>query len=318
VKIALIKSMRKGVFFDRKYWARRSKSGDFLKPVYFSSIIMSDKAQQLNSLVKHLKGQNPLINDLEGDVNVESDCEGDSLGIRDGTSDTKEEVEEQTRAVLITGSFAAWKSLFFYRCTDTILFAPLKSQGVESRTSHIRGKTVAITPPPCSPKSIYTLASLLGIQPLCDSAFADIKSKVTLDNVVDETFSWVTASQEKIMEMQCDLLISNFRDPKTIRLVKENIGRISDGSLSHCTSPLKLGLKKAFELKKQKRQPPGVLLRCSYTGCGWYSNPVSYASVGTNVYCPNRHGNYYMQCVGCGTNRTSSYTSCQSCGKKFI
>jgi len=33
----------------------------------------------------------------------------------------------------------------------------------------------------------------LGIQPLCDSAFADIKSKVSLDNVVDELFSWVTA-----------------------------------------------------------------------------------------------------------------------------
>ena len=49
VKIALIKSMRTGVFFDRKYWARHSKSGDVLKPVYFSSIIMSDKAQELNN-----------------------------------------------------------------------------------------------------------------------------------------------------------------------------------------------------------------------------------------------------------------------------
>ena len=33
----------------------------------------------------------------------------------------------------------------------------------------------------------------LGIQPLCDSAFVDIKSKVSQDNVVDEVFSWVTA-----------------------------------------------------------------------------------------------------------------------------
>jgi hypothetical protein len=33
----------------------------------------------------------------------------------------------------------------------------------------------------------------LEIQPLCDTAFADIKSKVTLNNVVDEVFSWVTA-----------------------------------------------------------------------------------------------------------------------------
>ena len=49
VKTALIKSIRKGVFFDRKYWARYSKTGDVLKPVYFSSIIMGDKVQQLNN-----------------------------------------------------------------------------------------------------------------------------------------------------------------------------------------------------------------------------------------------------------------------------
>ena len=49
VKTALIISIRNGVFFDRKYWARHSKGGDLLKPVYFSSTIMSDKAQQLKS-----------------------------------------------------------------------------------------------------------------------------------------------------------------------------------------------------------------------------------------------------------------------------
>jgi hypothetical protein len=34
------------------------------------------------------------------------------------------------------------------------------------------------------------------IQPLCDSAFADLKSKVSQDNVVNEVFSWVTAMCE--------------------------------------------------------------------------------------------------------------------------
>jgi len=48
VKTALIKSIGKGVFFDRKYWARRSGPGGALKPVYFSSIIMGDKVQHLN------------------------------------------------------------------------------------------------------------------------------------------------------------------------------------------------------------------------------------------------------------------------------
>lgn len=48
MKIALIKSIRQGVFFDRKYWARNARSGDVLKPVYLSSTIMKDKSQQLN------------------------------------------------------------------------------------------------------------------------------------------------------------------------------------------------------------------------------------------------------------------------------
>jgi len=47
VKTALVRSIREGVFFDRKYWVRDSKAGNPLKPVHFSSIIMSDKAEQL-------------------------------------------------------------------------------------------------------------------------------------------------------------------------------------------------------------------------------------------------------------------------------
>jgi len=129
-------------------------------------------------VAKYPKGQNVTINDLEGDLNVESDCECDSIGAGPETQ-MKEEKKEETRAVLVTGSFSAcvpflpspsvekndepcsWKSLFFYRCTDTISFAPLKSQGVDSRLEYIRENTVADAPPPCSPKSIYVLAELV-------------------------------------------------------------------------------------------------------------------------------------------------------------
>ena len=48
VKAALVRSIHTGTFFDKKYWARHCKSGDVLKPVYFSSIIMNDKARQFN------------------------------------------------------------------------------------------------------------------------------------------------------------------------------------------------------------------------------------------------------------------------------
>jgi len=130
-------------------------------------------------------------------------------------------------------------------------------------------------------------------------------------------------SQEKVMEMQCELLISNFKDRETIARVKEIIGRVPDEPSSHRGGALKLGLEKAFELKKQKRQPPGVLLRCTYSPCAWYHTPVTYSSAGTNLNghcqnCINRgYGGRYLQCVGCGTNRNGRHASCQSCKRNF-
>ena len=131
--------------------------------------------------MKYLKGRHVTINDLEGGVNVESDCECDSMGaeLEAQTTEEKKEEPRETRAILVTGSFSAcvrslpshsaeesdescsWKSLFFYRCTDTISFAPLKSQGIDSRLEYIRENTVTDAPPPCSPKSIYILAELV-------------------------------------------------------------------------------------------------------------------------------------------------------------
>ena len=122
--------------------------------------------------------------------------------------------------------------------------------------------------------------------------------------------------------MQCDLLMSNSRDPKMVELVKGKIGYIFDGSLPHCADSLKLGLKKAVDLKKKERQPDGAKLRCANGSCAWYNNHPPYSSVGPNAYCRmcigNCRGSYYLQCVGCGYSRTSSYPSCQRCGEEFI
>ena len=69
VNTALIKSIRKGVFFDRKYWARHSRAGDVLKPVYFSSAIVGDKSQQLNKCVsKFGQGFAEVLTALSGET----------------------------------------------------------------------------------------------------------------------------------------------------------------------------------------------------------------------------------------------------------
>jgi len=151
-------------------------------------------------VVTYFEGRNALVNYPGGDANVDSDCEGDLMGAEDGAPKTKEEEGGQARAVLTTGSFSAyvhllsclrfarndefssWKSLLFYRCTDTILFAPIRSEGVESRLNYIRGRNTATTPPPCSPKTIYVLAGLVGkpsIKCLAHGTDGSIKARNT-------------------------------------------------------------------------------------------------------------------------------------------
>ena len=151
-------------------------------------------------MITYLKGRSTLISYPGGDANIDSDCEGDSRGVGNESSKTMEE-EEQTYAVLTTGSFSAyvnfpsrlhlerndefssWKSLFFYRCTDMISFAPLKSQGVDSRSKYVCETKATAAPPPCSPKSIYVLAALVrkpSIKRLTDSTDVPIEAGNTV------------------------------------------------------------------------------------------------------------------------------------------
>ena len=90
--------------------------------------------------------------------------------------------------------------------------------------------------------------------------------------------------------MQWSLLIPSLKEPERLALVKENIGLISSGSSPGCAGTLKLGLKKAFELKKKKREPPGppgVKLRCSNSYCSLYRDHLTYSYITkTTHFCP--------------------------------
>ena len=130
------------------------------------------------------------------------------------------------------------------------------------------------------------------------------------------------------MNIQWDLVIPNFKDPKTIALVRGKVEDASFGSSSHRAGVLKVALKKVFELKRRNRQPTGlpiltgsVLLRCPITSCTWYKNPFSRGAAGSNISC-QCHIELgarvcYFQCTSCGFNRTSNYASCQNCRREF-
>ena len=131
IEAALVRSIHTGIFFDKKYWARHSKAGDVLKPVYFSGTAMNDKIQQLNKctwsfhccmvwpcsvppVVKCLRDRNPFAGDPEGDVNVESDCERDLSEVTNGLPEVEGDGEALRRAVLTFGSFSAYVYSHFF------------------------------------------------------------------------------------------------------------------------------------------------------------------------------------------------------------
>ena len=47
IEIALIKSIREGTFFDKRYWTRQSKTARALRPVYLSTIIVGGYLQRI-------------------------------------------------------------------------------------------------------------------------------------------------------------------------------------------------------------------------------------------------------------------------------
>jgi hypothetical protein len=118
-------------------------------------------------------------------------------------------------------------------------------------------------------------------------------------------------------EVQWDVLITNFKDPETTALVRENVEYISSGSSPHHAGALKAGLKEAYELKRKKRAIPTVWLLCSRSVCEQY---ISYSNVGSNLYCDPcllLGISAYLQCAGCWHLRVGAYMSCRYCGVKF-
>jgi len=51
--MALIKSIREGIFFDRKYWTRYSKTAKALRPLYISSTVADKKLSYINGSEWH-------------------------------------------------------------------------------------------------------------------------------------------------------------------------------------------------------------------------------------------------------------------------
>lgn len=276
---------------------------------------MIDKALELTHVVKYLIGPSALIKYPGGCIDFKLDCGWDSPRANREIPEVETNVE-QIRAILTTGTFSAWRSLFFYRCTDDISFASLTPEGVVNLDpGHIDDNTVGMALPPCSPKITNLLANLLRIEPLSHASSADIRNKVSPE-VVKELHLWLDTTQKEVMETSNERFIPGLRDPRLISLINEKIGRISTESPSHLVGVLRLGLKKSVESKKQF---VGATLRCYSESCRRRTTLLLYSSLGQGGRCPYCNSSD-VYCSGCLRTKMGldCPSKCEYCQKYFL
>lgn len=120
----MVKSIKQGVFFDQKYWVRHPKDGRVLKSIYFSSLIAGNSLRKCTSTYRvdknddvrtrregiiNSNGQDTVITRPTREIDAESDCESDFVGVGDSTWALPPGYEEagRVRATLSPGSFSA-------------------------------------------------------------------------------------------------------------------------------------------------------------------------------------------------------------------
>lgn len=129
---------------------------------------------------------------IEGTNTVDSDDEMEnSLPIR--ASDIKP--PKIHKVVIKNTSYQTYRAVLCYLTSDEISFAPLLSNPpavneFEDAEEVLKAsRAAARLGIVASPKSVYKLAHLLGLQTLCELALADYRNQLTSRNVIVELFS---------------------------------------------------------------------------------------------------------------------------------
>ncbi|KAI6038872.1 hypothetical protein EDC04DRAFT_3141189 [Pisolithus marmoratus] len=149
-------------------------------------------------------------------------------------------------------AFQTWYSLMYYFYTDNIAFSPPKSLGVRepqrfSRTAKPR--------PQCSAKSMYSLATKLGIDKLRDLALASIRSNVDKRNLLQELASSFAGRYPDVLELQLDLLAQEIASPPIVEGFPHLMRRIAQKELSH-GADIMIGLHTRILQKHYSPQQP--------------------------------------------------------------
>jgi len=160
-------------------------------------------------------------------------------------------VASESTLHICVGASRTWKSVLYFIYTDHISFATLRSQGSKSRLDEISCDRRGSTIPPCSPKSLYSIAEMLGLRMLKQLAHIDIVSKIGKDNIVEETFSTFSSVHPTILTAATEILSQHCGPSTTIPARLSDKIRATLGRDSHHSE----ALKSVFGMLISKRRP---------------------------------------------------------------
>ncbi|KAI0790363.1 hypothetical protein C8Q75DRAFT_891279 [Abortiporus biennis] len=163
------------------------------------------------------------------------------LGLQPIVSVERMVTPQLKHTVIITDVAAdTWQAMINYIYTGKIYFAPLRSQGTESRLQAIERHTNdhPYGPPLCSPKSIYRLADKVGLLSLQKLAEQDIKNKILNMSILEEVFSKFSSRYPDILKIEVERIFTHGLSPNDMLLLQQKIKSVALGELPHATNAM--------------------------------------------------------------------------------
>jgi hypothetical protein len=153
-------------------------------------------------------------------TDIVDDCDSDN----DSDDDSKSDLESRndiSHVPIRTTAYRTWRALLFYLETGCIFFAPLRSSypgssTVESWRSYAHRNRFAYNeingdyPFECSPKSMYALADMIGLEELKAIAFTRIKASLSRKTILQELSSPFTMKYKEVRSHQLEFLRSRW------------------------------------------------------------------------------------------------------------
>ncbi|GJE95505.1 hypothetical protein PsYK624_116900 [Phanerochaete sordida] len=130
----------------------------------------------------------------------------------------------QERTLFIPDSaHRTWQALLLYLYNDFLEFAPLRTQQAQRTTT-----PNAVS---CSPKSMYRLATKLGLEKLQDKCFAALEEALSKDNIVEELFSDFTWRYPDVLKMETEVFHRFASEPSVQSALQDKFQDIAYGQM---------------------------------------------------------------------------------------